>query len=138
MSKTFTAPFAQTAKTSTAVVTVAAGSLNTDAPTGVSLLMTAGDDGAILTRLWAIPRGGAVANSLLLFIQSAGDTAIRLIDSEAMAAYTAATTTAIPETAFGNYSETTPIRLGGGDKLYVGMQTATATGVTFRAEWSNY
>lgn len=138
MPKTFTAPFAQTAKTSTAVVTVAAGNLNTDAPSGVSLLMTAGDDGAILTRLWAMPRGGIAANGILLFLQSAGDTAIRLIDSEAMPAYTAATATAVPETAFGNYSETTPIRLGGGDKLYVGIQGAVAVGVTFRAEWSNY
>lgn len=138
MAKTFTAPFAQTAKTATAVVTVAAGNMTTDAPTGLSLLMTAGDDGSIVTRLWAIPRGGVVANSLLLYLQSAGDTAIRLIDSESMAAYTASTSTAIPETPFGNYSETTPIRLGAGDKLYVGMQTAAAAGVTFRTEWSNY
>ncbi len=131
------AVFAQKPMTGTVVVTGAAGAINSDAPTGVSLLMTAGQDGAILTRLWAIPRGTVGAGSLLLFIQGA-DGAVRLIDSEALAAFTSSTTVALPETVFSNYSENTPLRLAAGDKLYVGNQVAAASGMVFRAEWTNF
>jgi len=131
------AVFAQKPMTGTVVVTGAAGAINSDAPTGVSLLMTAGQDGAILTRLWAIPRGTVGAGSLLLFIQGT-DGAVRLIDSEALAAFTSSTTVALPETVFSNYSENTPLRLAAGDKLYVGNQVAAASGMVFRAEWTNF
>ncbi len=131
------AVFAQKPMTGTVVVTAAAGAITSDAPTGVSLLMTAGQDGAIVTRLWAIPRGNVAAGSLLLFLQGA-DGAIRLIDSEALAAFNSSTAAAIPETVFSNYSENAPLRLAAGDKLYVGNQVAAASGLVFRAEWTNF
>lgn len=138
MAKTFTAPFAQTPKTGTAVATAALGALTTDAPTGTVLLATAGADGAILTRLWAIPRGTASPNSLVLFLSKDAGTTQRVIDSEAMATYSASATTAIPEIAFSNYNENTPLRLEAGDRLYVGIQAAQATGILFRAEWTDF
>lgn len=131
------AVFAQKPMTGTVVVAAAAGAITSDAPTGVSLLMTAGQDGAIVTRLWAIPRGNVAAGSLLLFLQGA-DGGIRLIDSEALAAFNSSTAAAIPETVFSNYSENTPLRLAAGDKLYVGNQVAAASGLVFRAEWTNF
>jgi hypothetical protein len=137
MAKTFTAPFAQTPKTATAVTTAAA-TVTTDAPTNTVELLTAGADGAILTRLYAIPRATVTASSLLLFISKDAGTTKRLIDSELMAAYTMATTTAVPETSFTNYTETTPLRLEAGDKLYVGNQVALAGGVVFRAEYTDF
>lgn len=138
MAKTFTAPFAQTPKTGNAVATAALGNLTTDAPTGTVLLATAGADGAILTRLWGMPRGTAAPNSLVLFISKDGGTTQRVIDSEAMPTYSASTTAAIPETAFTNYSENTPLRMEAGDRLYVGIQVALATGIIFRAEWTDF
>ena len=48
MSKTYTAPFAQTPQTATAVATTAAASIDTT-PTNTQLLLTAGADGAILS-----------------------------------------------------------------------------------------
>ena len=137
MAKTFTAPFAQTPKTATAVCTAAATVAN-DTPANTVLLLTAGADGAILTRLAAIPRATVTANSLVLFISKDAGTTQRLIDSELMAAYTMATTTAVPETAFANYSETTPLRLAAGDQLYVGAQVALASGIVFRAEYTEF
>jgi hypothetical protein len=137
MAKTFTAPFAQTPKTATAVATGAAAITN-DTPTNTVELLTAGADGAILTRLTAIPRATVTASSLVLFISSDSGTTKRLIDSELMAAYTMATTTAVPETAFALYSETTPLRLAAGDKLYVGSQVALAGGIVFRAEYTDF
>jgi hypothetical protein len=136
MANTFTAPFAQTPKTATAVVTAVA--TLTDTPANTVLLVTAGSDGAILTRLTAIPRATVTASSLVVFISKDSGTTQRLIDSELMAAFTVATTTAIPETTFALYTETTPLRLEAGDRLYVGSQVALAGGIVFRAEFTNF
>lgn len=137
MAKTFTAPFAQTPKTATIVATAAA-TVTSDTPTNTVELLAAGADGAILTRLSAIPRATVTASSLVLFISNDSGTTKRLIDSELMAAYTMATTTVVPETVFSLYSETTPLRLAAGDRLYVGSQVALASGIVFRAEYTDF
>ncbi|MCP1317583.1 hypothetical protein [Halomonas sp. 707B3] len=138
MAKTFTAPFAQTPKTATAIATAATSSLTTDAPTNTVELLTAGADGAILTKLSAIPRSTITASSLVLFISKDNGTTQRLMDSALMEAATVNTTTAIPVTAFERYSETTPLRLEAGDKLYVGSQVAATNGIVFHAEFTDY
>lgn len=138
MAKTFTAPFAQTPMIKTAVATSAVGSITADAPTNTVLLLTAGADGAILTRLSAIPRATVTASSLVLFTSSDTGTTKRLIDSELMAAQTLATTTAIAETFFTTYTETAPLRLAAGEQLYVGSQVALANGIVFRAEYTDF
>lgn len=137
MAKTFTAPFAQTPKTATAVVTGAA-TITNDTPTNTVELLTAGADGAILTRLTAIPRATVTASSLVLYISSDDGTTKRLIDSVLMAAQTVAATTAVAKTVFADYSEITPLRLAAGDKLYVGSQVALVGGIVFRAEYTDF
>lgn len=138
MAKTFTAPFAQTPKHKTAVATGAVGSIAGDTPTNTVELLTAGDDGAILTSLKAIPRATVTASSLVLFSSLDGGTTKRLIDSELMGAQTVSTTAAIAETPFSNYSETAPLRLEAGEKLYVGSQVALASGIVFAAEYTDF
>lgn len=137
MAKTFTAPFAQTPKTATVVATAVATVTN-DTPTNTVELLTAGADGAILTRLSAIPRATVTASSLVLFISNDSGTTKRLIDSELMAAQTLATTTAVTETFFGTYTDSAPLRLAAGDKLFVGTQVALAGGIVFRAEYMDF
>jgi hypothetical protein len=137
MAKTFTAPFAQTPKTATAVATGAVGSFAGDTPTNVVLLMTAGADGAILTKLTAIPRANVTASSLLVFISKDSGTTDRMVDSALMGAHTVATTTAIPVTSF-SYSESAPLRLEAGDQVYVGSQVALAGGIVFKAEYTDF
>jgi len=138
MAKTFTAPFAQTPQIKTAVVTGAAGSITGDTPTNTVVLFTAGADGAILTRLTAIPRATNTASSLVLFTSADNGTTKRLIDSVLMAAQTVATTTAITSTTFSTYTETAPLRLAAGEQLYVGSQVALASGIVFRAEYTDF
>lgn len=139
MAKTIYAPFAQTPKTLAAVATAALGGLTTNTVTGAVLLATAGADGAIVSKLTAIPRDTVTASSLMLFlVKSATPTIYLPIDSELMAAYTAAATTATPETAFTNISPDSPMRLEAGDKLYVGSKVALASGIVFYAEWMDY
>jgi hypothetical protein len=138
MAKTFTAPFAQTPRTATAVTTAACVIGVADAPTSTVKLMTAGTDGAIVTNLSAIPRATVTASSLVLFLSNDGGTTKRLIDSELMGAQTVNTTTAINEVQFARYSEATPLRLAANDELYVGSQVALAAGIVFKAEWMDY
>lgn len=137
MSMTPTAAFAQTPKTADAVATAALTNLTTDAPTGQVLLMAAGANGSILTRLAAMPRATVTATGLCLFICRDGVT-YRLKDSVTMAAQTVATTGGIAQTLFTNYSETRPLRLGAGDKLYAGSQVALAAGIVFAAEYTDF
>lgn len=136
MALVYTAPFAQVTKTATAVCTAAA--TLTDTPTNTVLLLTAGTDGCIVTALHAIPRATVTASSLVLFISKDAGTTRRLLDSELMAAYTMAATTAIPETAFSRIGETTPLRLESGDQLYVGSQVALAGGIVFTAQFTDF
>ncbi len=138
MAKIYTAPFAQTPKTATAVATAATADIATDAPTNTVELLTAGAEGAIVTRITAIPRGTVTASSLLLFLSKDDGTTRRLVDSALMAAHTVAATTAIPVTEFESISETTPIRLEAGDILYVGSMVAAADGIAFTAQWMDY
>lgn len=138
MAKTFTAPFAQTPKTATAVVTAAQASLDGNSPTNTVLLLTAGSDGALLTRLSAIPRATVTASSLRLWLSKDEGTTKHLIDSVLMAAHTVATTTAIPVTAFARYSEDAPLRLEASAQLYVGSAVALSGGIVFEAEYTDF
>ena len=138
MAKTFTAPFAQTPKTAKAIVTAAIASIATDAPTNTVKLFTAGTNGAIFTKLTAIPRATVAASSLCIFLSKDQGATKTLIDSELMAAYTLAPTTAVPETAFGNISETSPVRLEALDEIYVGSQVALASGIAFFGQATDY
>ena len=139
MSKVHTAPFAQAARIQTAVATAAVTGLATNTPTGTVALLTAGAEGCIVTRITAIPRATVTASSLVLFlVKSGAPTVYHLIDSELMAAHTVAATTAIPETTFGNISDSTPLRLDAGDTLHVGSQVALAAGIVFTAQWMDY
>lgn len=138
MTMTNTAAFAQIPKTVDAVATAAIGSITTDAPTNTVLLMTAGANGSILTRLTAVPRGTVTASSLCLFISHDNGTTQRLKDSVTMSAQTVSTTAGILQTQFANYSETAPLRLGAGDRLYVGSQVALAAGIVFSGEYTDF
>lgn len=139
MAKTFTAPFAQTPKTGQAVVTAAAGGVGTDTVTGAVLMATAGADGCLVTSVGAMPRGTVSASSLLLYlVKAATPTIYRPLDSALLAGYTLAVTTAIPVTPFGSISESTPLRLESGDKLYAASQVALAAGIIFTAKWMDY
>ena len=132
---TMTAPFAQKFKSNSAVVTAALGGIGTSTITGAQLIATGATNGSFIIKLTAIPRATVTAASLVLFLVKAGaPTVYQLIDSELMAGYTLAATTAIPETVFGNVTWATPLVLDAGDMLYVGSQVALASGIVFYAE----
>lgn len=138
MANTFDAPFGQSPKINTAVVTAAISGITTDAPTGAVALVTAGPNGAIVKRITAVPRATVTASSLVLLLKKSGSSDIRPIDYELMAAQTISTTSSIAETSFANISESTILFLSPGDELHVGIQVAQASGVVFTAQWMDY
>jgi hypothetical protein len=138
MANTFTAPFAQTPKTLTAVSTAACVIGSADAPTNTTIIATAGSNGALVTKIVSIPRATVTATAMYLFISKDNGTTQRLIDSELIGAYTLSATTNIAETSFSNITEATPIRLEVGDKLYIGAGVALAAGIVTRCEWSDF
>lgn len=138
MANTFTAPFGQTPKNASVVATTATGDVNLDAPTNTVLLLTAGTNGALLTRLAALPRATVTASRLGVWISLDSGITKRWFDSVLMAAHTVATTTAVPLTAFTRYSEDTPLRLQAGAQLYVGTAVTLADGIVFSAEYTDF
>ena len=138
MAKTFTAPFAQAPKNARAVVTDASADLHTTNPTNTVALCKAGADGALLTRLSAVPRATVTASNLLLWTSSDDGTTKHLLDSALMAAHTVATTTAIPLTSFSRYTEDTPLRLEANMSLYVGSAVALAGGIVFNGNYTDF
>lgn len=136
MANTFTAPFAQTPKIGTAVCT-AAGAITNDTPTNTVLLATAGANGAIVTKINAMPRATVTASSLHLYVSLDAGTTKRMFDSALMAAYTQATTTLTPKTAFSP-TESAPIRLPAGAEIYAQSEVALAGGIVFAAEYTDF
>lgn len=131
--------YVQTQKTGSAVVTAAVANIATNTPTNLMPLGdAAGVNGALVTKITAMPRATVTASSLLLYSSKDNGQTYNLIDSELMAAYTFAATTAIPETAFGNISPSSPLRLEAGERLYVGSQVLLAAGIQFRSEGANF
>lgn len=137
MAKTPVAAFAQTPKIANCVVTGANTDID-DAPTNSVLLLTAGAEGAIVTRITAVPRATVTATALYIYTSNDSGTTQRLKDSALMSAYTLATTTAIPVTEFTRYSEQTPMRLAANERLYVAAGVALAGGIVFSAEYTDF
>lgn len=137
MSNTFTAPFAQTPKTLSAVIT-GADTIATDSPANTVIIATAGANGALVTSLTAMPRATITAAALHLFISKDSGTTKRLIASALQAAHTVAATTAVPQAIFTEITSAEPLRLEAGDELYVGSAVALGSGIVFDAEWSDF
>lgn len=118
------------------VVTTTANSTYTTTPTNSVLLMTAGANGARLTRLHGIPIATVTtANQLQVFRSIDTGTTKHFADSAVMATYTMAQTTAAPKTDFG-YSDSNPMILAPGEQLYVA--TGQTQSVDWVAEWADY
>ena len=124
----------QTPKAATAEVTT--GNTNYDTPGNTAVLITAGANGARVTRVSAIPRETVADTQLQLYRDGDGSgTNKRFFRSAKMASYTMASGTEAPITDFG-YSDDNPLILGAGEKVYAA--TALTKKITFNAEWADY
>ena len=127
----------QAPKAATAVATVANTDYDDIPANAAGALVTAGTNGARVTKLYAIPRATVTATQLQLYRSADAGTTKRLFDSALMAAYTMAATTEAPTTDFG-YSEDNPLILVANEVVYPAIGVALAAGVVFVAEWGDY
>ncbi len=137
MAMTFTAPFAQIPRTAYAACS-SAGTATDDSPTNTALLLTAGSNGCIVTRVSVIPRGTPTATALYLFISKDSGTTKRLKFSETMPAQTLAATAGVVKTNFADISEATPLRLEAADRVYCSIGVALTNGAVFSAEFVDF
>lgn len=145
--KSNVAVFAQTPKTAavtlaTAVAMTGVGSIadTSNSVNGATLLMTAGAEGAILTKIQMLPRSTISATTGFLFLRRAGAASSErmLFDSVLLPAVSVSASTNATKTAFSGVSESTPMRLAAGDELHVGISVAASTGITAYAEYTDF
>ena len=127
----------QTPKSATVVASVANTDYDDIPANAAGALITAGPNGARVTKIYAIPRATVTATQLQLYRSTDAGTTKRLFESALMAAYTMAATTEAPTTDFG-YSDDNPLILGAGEVVYPAIGVALAAGVVFVAEWADY
>lgn len=128
----------QTVHTAGAVCT-AAKSTTSDVANAAKIL-TAGTDGALVKTLQAFARATVTATRLDLWVTKSsdtGDAAPYWIGSVLLGANTLSSSAANPAADFG-YTSTSPLRLDGGDKLWVSAAAALASGISFFAQYENF
>ena len=125
----------QTPQTSNAACS-AANTTYTTSPANTVLLITAGANGARVTRVGAIPLETLASAVQLQLFRSRDAGATRLFfDSAVAGAYTMADTTEVPTTDFG-YSDDNPLILAPNERVYAAIRVARQ--ITFNAEWADY
>ncbi|MCA3736078.1 MAG: hypothetical protein INE97_12180 [Phenylobacterium sp.] len=108
-----------------------------DAPAGAVLIFAAGPNGARVSRVSAVTRASLTATECQLFRDHDGTgTVKRFFASRLMPAVTVSPSTAQAAVDFG-YSDSAPLLLGAGEKLYGAIGQAQ-TGVVFCVEGADY
>lgn len=109
----------------------------TTSPTNSVLLVTAGSNGARLTKLQAIPTATVgTANQVQMFRDAGTAGASKFFaDSVLMAIYTMAQNTEAPTTDFG-YSDDNPLILQANERIYMAQGQSVSVNVV--AEWADY
>lgn len=121
---------------SAAVGLTTANTTFTTSPTNTQLLVTAGANGARVTRLWAVPLEQInTANNIQLYRSYDSGTTKYLADSKLMATVTPGAAVANTPTDFG-YSDANPLILLANERLYVAEGQTEAVNVV--AEWADY
>jgi hypothetical protein len=138
MAKTNVAAFAQDPDTASALLTAAVGNLTSLTPTGLVAAFTAGPNGAIVTRIGAMPRGSVTATGVYMFKSTDAGATQHLKDSVGLPLQTVAAGANIVGADFAKYSESRPMRLGAGESLSFGLGSAQASGVDIDVEYTNF
>lgn len=120
-----------------AVGVTTANTTFTTSPTNTALLITAGANGARVTRIEAIPLETVTANALQLYRTLADATFATkyLFRMRAGGSDTVSGTDAAAEVDFG-YSEESPLILQPNERVYVA--TGISKAYNFNAEWADY
>lgn len=134
MAKTHEAAFAQDPQTFGATLTTAGNANGSNA----TELYTAGAEGCLIQRLSVTPLGTVTATGVVIYVQKSGTTVKQVVASETVAAYTLAATAKLPVKHLAEASESAPLRLGRGDKLFAATLVANTAGISVRGEATEF
>lgn len=135
MPKIYKAPFAQAKKANSAVATAAKTTYGDTA--NALLLVTAGADGARLTRLTAIARATNAATQLQFYKSTDLGVTLNLWRTQLMPAATLSATSDNTQ-VFVPLDLDNPIGLQANERIYVAIGVALASGIVFNAEWEDF
>lgn len=132
--------FAQTPQAAPVVVlTKVAPSLNPANLTDLELLFTAGPKGAIVTKIDGLPCGVTTATAVHLFLAASAAGAVpKFKGSFAVAGFNNTIGTVAPEASYAKVSESRPMRLGPGEKLYGALGSNQVNGIAVPVEGSHF
>lgn len=130
MAKVHKPVFAQNPETYGAVLTAAGAANGSDAVE----ICEAGPEGCLISRLSVGPIGTVTATGVTIYVQKAGSSTKIPRLSLTVGAYTYAATARLPIQQVPEVSETTPFRLGAGDKLFAASHVANASGIAVGVE----
>lgn len=125
----------QTPKSAMAGVTTANTTFTTS-PTNTVLLVTAGANGARLTRLAAIPLETVTANNLQAYRCTDGVGTVKYLAACATGGSDTVSGTDGPTTVDFGFSDSNPMILQANERIYVA--TGITKGYNFVAEWADY
>lgn len=122
-----------------AVATVTAANTNNDGTGEITTLLTAGDEGSLITNLHCNRGGTSTATQVRLFISLNNGTTWKLLDVRLLAAYTVSPTTLPVDQIFvDRINPNSSIRLPAHAKIGVTIAVAQSAGVNFLAEYMDY
>lgn len=126
----------QTPKTNTVNAATAQATFPpTTSPSNTVLLVTAGANGARLTRLEGCPQETTTANNLQLYRDAGTAGVSKFMFKQSTLTSTVSATAAATNADFG-YSETSPLILQANERIYVAVGIAKS--VNFVADWADY
>lgn len=123
-----TARFARNPRNFDAVITAALTNLNTDAPSGAVLLVTAGAQGGIVPRISAILRASLTGGAGIVLFRSATGAVMRPKGSITIPAQNLSNAEALREVDFVKFNPQRPLYLGPNEQLYVGSMAPPPAG----------
>ena len=127
----------QTPRSSSGVAT-AANTAYGDSPTNAVVIFTAGANGARVSKISAVARASVGATELQLYRDHDGSgTTKRFVRSKTLAAVTVSQTAGQDPVDFG-YSDSAPMILAAGEKLYGAAGVALAAGIVFIVEGADF
>lgn len=129
------AAFAQGPQFFGAILTAAGAANGSDA----TLLFTAGENGALISRMSVCPQGTVTASGVTVYIEKAGSTVRLAKYSVLVPAFTYGATARLPVANVAvELAEATPLRLGPGDKIYATSFVANAAGIAVSGDGANF
>lgn len=126
----------QSVKAGSAILTAAKTTYN-DTTNAVLIATADATNGGVVYGITAVARGVLATTTKVMLFRVDASNNVYYIKAVLVSAYTTDAATTVPTVADFGYTETAPLRLNAGDKLYVGAYAAAANGISVDCQYEN-